>query len=171
MVHEKVDALYQQNLAVFTCIEEKFNRLQSIPATITRDNIKQRLLAELNGEREKTLIADKWCFLKSFGIYSTFILFLIVGAIVGRNKKKTHISIMFDCWSNNCMEFYGDIIPRLKSTSIGYFYNNNKNYSYCCSLKGIDPLRGKRKYFFTSSASYSVLIKHFSQFFFLLEFI
>jgi hypothetical protein len=166
MVHEKVDALYQQNLAVFTCIEEKFNRLQSIPATITRDNIKQRLLAELNGEREKTLIADKWCFLKSFGIYSTFILFLIVGAIVGRNKKKTHISIMFDCWSNNCMEFYGDIIPRLKSTSIGYFYNNNKNYSYCCSLKGIDPLRGKRKYFFTSSASYSVLIKHFSQFFF-----
>ena len=58
MVHEKVDALYQQNLAVFTCIEEKFNRLQSIPATITRDNIKQRLLAELNGEREKTLIAN-----------------------------------------------------------------------------------------------------------------
>jgi hypothetical protein len=165
MVHEKVDALYQHNVEVFASIEKIFHSAHGVPFEITRNNIKQRILAEINNEREKILLSSKRGILKSFFNYYKLIIFLVSGSVFGSRKRQVSSVVMFDCWYTNSLEFYEDIIANLKTNSILYFLNDShKNQSSCCTAPNQIQQSGKRIKLFSKRASMKVLRSHFSKF-------
>jgi len=167
MISDKVNSIYEENINVFARIEKIFYSSHGVPVVITRDNIKQRITAELNGERTQKLLAEKLAGLKGFVTYYTLMLFLILSVFLGGKKKKIKSTVLFDCWQSNSMEFYEGIIGRIKTDSIDFFYSKSSiNYSHC-SISQLKNFTIKKTIpeILTRSASLEILKHHFLKYF------
>lgn len=163
--HLKVEQIIDNNFTVFNFIEKIIFDAHGIPINITRDNIKQKLLAELNGERKKRITGCVNNFFYDLSTFMAVFIFLIICTLFLRKKSQESVDILFDYWTSKADEFYMPISEELYSNNIGILIND-----YCSGSKMVQESFDDPKYIFlykklfSAQVSWSIVKTHYALF-------